>query len=391
MGKKSRHNGTEKTKGVQDISATGELDLLSMLDCLPFYVLLIDEKHHILMANKATKVALGLEPTDIIGHYCPKVIHGMNHPFPGCPLEKAVISGKVEETELYDERYGLWVRSAVYPTDKKTKEGYRIYIHVVRDITEQKRLEETLSKREEQLRHAQKMDALAQMASGIIHDFNNLTAAITGFSALAMKHVSEDKKLQEYLSSITTVSERASALTKQLLAFSREQTLEPRETNLNAVITNMKTMLKYLVGKTHELILELQPDLWMVEADPPQIERAILNLVVNARDAMPVEGKLTITTENIIVDNKLCGTIPDARPGNFIRLSVSDTGTGMDEETIRQIFDPFFSTKGEKGTGLGLSTVYGIVKQHNGWITVDSKLGHGARFHIYLEAITDKK
>lgn len=391
MSQRSRHKGTEKTKGVQDISATDELEVLPLLDCLPFYVMLVDEKHQILMANKATKEALGLELKDIIGQYCPKVVHGTNHPFPGCPLELAVISGKAEETELYDERYGLWVRSAIYPTEKKTKDCCRIFIHMVHDITEQKLLEESLRQREEQLRNAQKMDALAQMASGIIHDFNNLTAAISGFSTLAMKHSGEDPKLQKYLSSITTVSEQASALTKQLLAFSREQTLEPKKANLNTVITNMEKVLKYLLGRNHELKIELQPDLWMVKADAPQIERAILNLAVNARDAMPDKGKLTIGTENVTVDRELCRTIPDSRPGNFVCLSVSDTGTGMDEETARQIFDPFFSTKGEKGTGLGLSTVYGIVKQHNGWITVDSKPARGTKFHICLEASTDKK
>ncbi len=252
-----------------------------------------------------------------------------------------------------------------------------------RDITERKNLEE-------QLLQAQKMEATGRLAGGIAHDFNNLLTAIVGYSQLALSSLNEGDPLYERIREIKKAGQRATLLTNQLLAFSRKQSLQPVVIELNALIEDIKKMLQRIIGEDTELVTILEPDLGRIKADPGQIHQVIVNLAVNARDAMPRGGLLTIETANMEVDEYFARHHIGIKPGPYVLLTVSDTGCGMDKETLSQIFEPFFTTKESgKGTGLGLATVYGITKQSGGGIWVYSEIGKGTTFKIYLPRVSD--
>lgn len=249
------------------------------------------------------------------------------------------------------------------------------------DVTERRILER-------QLRMAQRMEAVGRLSGGIAHDFNNLLGVIIGYTQVMKRNLVPGQTSYEYAEEIEKAGKRAVLLTKQLLAFSRQQILEPVILNLNAQVSEMEKMLPRLIGEDIQLNLILDPAIGQVKADPGQIEQVVMNLVVNSRDAMPDGGKLTIETTNAELDAKFTNEHPGSIGGKYVMLAVSDTGTGMDAETQAQIFEPFFTTKGrDKGTGLGLATVYGVVKQSNGYITVESKKGKGALFTIYLPRV----
>jgi len=246
------------------------------------------------------------------------------------------------------------------------------------DVTEKRVLEK-------QLRMAQKMEAIGRLSGGIAHDFNNLLGVIIGYSRVLRKALGQENTLSEHAEEIEKAGQRAAAMTKQLLAFSRQQVLTPEILNLNTLVSDMEKMLPRLLGEDIEVSLSLEPELGSVKADQSQIVQVIMNLAVNARDAMPSGGKLKIHTANVTLDLSYTRHHPGSREGKYVLLSVTDTGTGMDATTLAHIFEPFFTTKERgKGTGLGLATVYGIVKQSEGYIWVDSAPGKGASFQIYL-------
>ncbi|MCL4297881.1 MAG: PAS domain S-box protein [Anaerolineae bacterium] len=260
-------------------------------------------------------------------------------------------------------------------------------VGALRDITERKQAEQAQAKLEEQLRQAQKMESIGRLAGGVAHDFNNLLTVIQGYCGLMQAQIPGESPLLEDLKQIQRAAERATALTRHLLAFSRKQILAPTPLDLNSLVTNLHKMLERLIGEDITLSTVLQPDLWTITADPGQIEQVIMNLAVNARDAMPTGGRLTIETSNVQLDENYLRTQLEAPSGPCVMLTVTDTGYGMDESTRAQIFEPFFTTKElGKGTGLGLATAYGIIKQSGGDITVYSEPGQGAAFRIYLPA-----
>jgi len=241
---------------------------------------------------------------------------------------------------------------------------------------------------EEQFRQAQKMEAVGRLAGGIAHDFNNCLMVITCYAEIMREQLGTEDKLREHLAQVLKSAERAGSLTHQLLAFSRKQLLSPRVINLNAVVGDSETMIQRLIGEDIELNVSLAETLCPVKADPGQIGQVLMNLCINARDAMPDGGELRIETKNVLVDVEAARKLPALVPGDYAALVVSDKGTGMTEEVQVHLFDPFFTTKEHgKGTGLGLSTVYGIVKQSGGYIWVDSELGRGSSFTIYLPAV----
>jgi PAS domain S-box-containing protein len=258
------------------------------------------------------------------------------------------------------------------------------FVAIKEDMTERLQLEA-------QFRQAQKMESVGQLASGIAHDFNNLLTVINGTAELVLDQVSQDDPVHADVQEIFHAGERAAMLTRQLLAFSRQQILEPRVLNFNTVVAGLESLLGRLLGEDIDLVVVLTPGVGHVKADPGQIEQVITNLAVNARDAMPQGGRLTIETQNVEIDDDYAHQNEvDAPPGSYVLLAVSDSGAGMDEATRTRIFEPFFTTKGPgKGTGLGLSTVYGIVKQSHGSICVYSEVGQGTSFRIYLPQVAE--
>jgi nitrogen-specific signal transduction histidine kinase/CheY-like chemotaxis protein len=252
------------------------------------------------------------------------------------------------------------------------------YVGLQRDVTRELELEG-------QYRSSQRMEAVGQLTGGIAHDFNNLLTAINGFAELIQFRLSPEDPLQDLVNNILQSGQRAADLVSQLLAFSRKQIIEPKVLNLNTSVSEMSTMLQRIIGEDIELEVVLTPELWPVKVDPARIEQVIVNLAVNARDAMPDGGRLLIETGNIVLDDEYVANHMGTQPGKHILLAISDTGIGMTEEEKARIFEPFFTTKEVgKGTGLGLATVFGIVKQNGGNIWVYSEKGRGSAFKIYL-------
>ncbi len=260
-------------------------------------------------------------------------------------------------------------------------DGQAIFFELfAEDVTERRALEQ-------QLRQAQKMEAVGRLAGGIAHDFNNLLMVISGYSEFLLERIGPEPALRGPAQEIANAAQRATSLTRQLLAFSRKQMLAPKLVDLNGVVTENLKMLTRLIGEDIDLVMVPGSDIGAVKADPGQIEQVVMNLAVNARDAMPHGGKLTIETANVTLDANYARFHSPVKPGDYVMLAISDTGMGMDTETLTHIFEPFYTTKGLKGTGLGLSTVYGIVKQSEGYVWVYSEPGKGTTFKIYLPRV----
>ena len=255
-------------------------------------------------------------------------------------------------------------------------------LSLAQDVTDRKKLEE-------KLRQSQRMEAFGQLAGGVAHDFNNMLTVINGYSELLMLSLPGSDPSRKSVAEIHKAGERSAALTRQLLAFSRQQVLAPQTLDLNAVVTNSETMLRKLIGEDIEFVIRLMPGLWAVRADSGQLEQVLLNLSVNARDAMPTGGRLTIETSNVELDGEFVRTHPGSRLGSHVLATVSDTGCGMPPEVMARMFEPFFTTKDiGKGTGLGLATVFGIVNQSGGHVEVTSEVGVGTTFRVYLPQAT---
>ncbi len=264
----------------------------------------------------------------------------------------------------------------------RTEEGL-FAIAFVTDISQRKKLEE-------QLMHAQKMEAVGRLAGGVAHDFSNMLTVISGYNQMILDQVSPPNPLRDYAEEILKASDRAGALTNQLLAFSRRQVAQPRVFDVNSVLLHTENLLRRLIGEDVELALKLNANAGRIKADPGHLEQAIFNLATNARDAMPRGGRITVETEAVTLDDSYARTHVGVQPGEYVMIAVSDNGQGMDAETRLRIFEPFFTTKESgKGTGLGLATVYGIVKQAGGDIWVYSEVGKGSTFKLYFPAVSE--
>jgi signal transduction histidine kinase len=322
--------------------------------------------------NEAFDRLTGLK--DVVGKRVTEVIPGIRETNPEVfeTYGRVASTGKPEKFETFVDALGIWFSVSVYSPAR----GF--FVAVFDNVTDSRRMEE-------QLRQSQKMEAVGRLAGGIAHDFNNLLTVINGYGELLLRRIGEDSPVRKEVEQIRQAGERAALLTRQLLAFSRRQVLQPKVIDLNAVVSGMDAMLRRVIGEDVELRTIPGEGLGSVKADPGQIEQVILNLAVNGRDAMPGGGKLTVETGNAFLDEEFSSKHPYVAVGPHVLLAVSDTGVGMNEETQAHLFEPFFTTKEKgKGTGLGLSTVYGIVKQSQGYIHVYSEVGKGTTVKIYL-------
>ncbi|HEX6240946.1 MAG TPA: ATP-binding protein, partial [Polyangiales bacterium] len=328
--------------------------------------------------NPAFGEALGYDVSELVGRSFLDFIIADDVPRTRAAYQQVLDGQPIADFEnRYRRRDGsLRVFSWRGTVDPVTGDVYA----VARDITEQRTTEA-------QLRHAQKMEAVGQLAGGIAHDFNNLMQAVLANVELALATAAPSAKVEQHLHEIEGAGQRAADLTKQLLAFSRRQPLHRVPIDLNELLRGMLKLLQRLLPENIAIVLQAGASLASVSADRTQLEQVILNLCVNARDAMDHGGKLTLETANVTIDEHDCELHPWARPGTFVRLSVTDTGVGMTSEVRERAFDPFFTTKGNhRGTGLGLATVYGILQQHGGLVHVYSEVGQGTTFKVYLPA-----
>jgi len=354
----------------------------------------LDLDGRITFVNPAMANMTGWEQEELLGLLAHDVFHHTypdGRPFPAaeCPIQISKKTG--EMCQVDDDLY--WRKdNTAFPieyTSTPIRENDQIVgtVVVVKDITERKRAAAEQARLEEQLQQAQRLESIGRLAGGVAHDFNNQLTVIQIYGELLQAAMTDDDPLLPKLEQILQASEQAANLTRQLLALSRKQMLQPVILNLNDLIRNLQTMLSRLIGEDTIFSTALTPDLWPITVDPVQLEQVIMNLVVNARDAMPTGGIVSIETNNVLFDNAIAAHYLDLPPGPYVLLSVSDTGTGMDKTTQAHIFEPFFTTKKPgKGTGLGLATVHGIVKQSGGAIHVYSELGAGTTFKIYLPA-----
>jgi len=349
-------------------------------------IALIDIEGRLMECNPALQEMLGYRKEEILTRYFSELTH-MEDKTVDLDFYKKLLSGKqdhyqVEKRCIRKDGGVVWGRVNVsLVRDAGGNPQYTI--HMVENINEWKQLET-------QFLQSQKMETVGRLAGGIAHDLNNLLTVLSGYSQLSLLELKEDDPLKGNLQEIKSATERAAQLTRQLLVFSRRQGLDMKVLDLNTIVRGLEKMLRRIMGEDVQLITNLAEDLGSVKTDPAQIEQVLLNLLVNAKDAMGEGGKLILETNNVGLDEDYARTHINVIPGRYVLLSVSDTGCGMSPEVKERIFDPFFTTKEkDKGTGLGLSTVYGIVKQSGGHIWVYSELGQGATFKIYLPRVED--
>jgi two-component system, cell cycle sensor histidine kinase and response regulator CckA len=344
-------------------------------------IALLDEQGRFLYISPSWESLLGHPPGTMLGNVVTVGIHPDDWP-KGTKIGADI----VRELRLRKaDGSWLWVESRSYLIPGQTAPRFGV---IARDITERKRAEVSRIALEEELRQAQKMEAVGQLAGGIAHDFNNLLGVISGYSELLLRRLPPETEESLDVAEINKATARAARLTRQLLAYSSKQVLNPRALDLNGVVAEMETLLRRLIGEHIDCTTMLADDLGSIDADEGQIEQIIMNLVVNARDAMPEGGKLVLETGTFTVSDVAAKRRPDMTPGDYVMLSVTDSGLGMDEETVARIFEPFYTTKArDVGTGLGLSTVYGIVRQSGGHIEVESNPGMGTTFRLYFPRV----
>jgi signal transduction histidine kinase/HAMP domain-containing protein len=367
---------TERRKAEKNLRQTVRLNQI-LLDAFPCVALLLRPRTREIVVSNAAAIKVGAVP----GDRCYSTWGQREAPCPWCLAPAAWDTDKKQHLEV--EAGGLFWDAHWIPVSED------LYMHFAFDVTERKRVEVEKEKLQAQLQQAMKMEAVGRLAGGVAHDFNNLLTVITGYSELLLQKIAKESPMHEEVEQIKQAGERAASLTKQLLAFSRKQIIEPKVLDLNLLMADLGKMLVRLIGENIDLKTVHGKGLGQIKVDPGQFEQVLINLAVNARDAMPDGGTLLIETANVDLDEEYCAQRPyQIHPGRFVRLAVSDTGCGMTEETSKHIFEPFFTTKATgEGTGLGLSMIYGAVKQSGGSIEAYSEVGKGTTIKIYLPRV----
>ena len=343
-------------------------------------ITVVDEQGTIHLESPSIKRILGRSATELIQQDLSSFIHPQDFPLAQKLIQECLQEINTIKTMEIRIRHQdeSWRTLEVIARNLLDTPSVRGFVINARDITERKQLEE-------QFDQAQKMEAIGRLAGGIAHDFNNLLVPIIGHAELGLMHLSPSDKLHEHLDQIYKAAQRAADMTRQILSISRRQELETTVVDLNQIVLGLETMLRRLIGEDIEIEMNLDPSLNHIEADNSKISQVLLNLAINARDAMPNGGQLVFQTNNVVLDENHISRQTDIAHGAYVMLSVSDTGHGMDEETRQRLFEPFFTTKEEgKGTGLGLATVHGIIKQHRGHVGVYSEKNRGTTFKIYF-------
>ena len=365
----------------------GEERFRTMTESAVDAVVTADANENIVSWNRGAREAFGYSPEEVLGTPLARLVPSHLRQADEDGRERLAPTHVTPAVERPVELHGVRKDGRVFPIELslarwETRRGAFLTV-IIRDITERRQLEE-------QFRQAQKMESIGRLAGGLAHDFNNLLTVIGGHADLLHGRLSPDDPLHRRVGLIQEAAEHAADLTRQLLAFSRKQVLAPQVLDLNTIVCEIEPMLRRLIGEDVDLVTAPARGLWSIKADPAQMKQILLNLAVNARDAMPQGGKLTIETENVELDEHYARLHPDVAAGTYVMLAVSDTGIGMAEEVRSRIFEPFFTTKPSgQGTGLGLATVYGIVKQSNGAISVYTEPGLGTTFKVYLPRVLE--
>jgi PAS domain S-box-containing protein len=386
------HRRARAVEGAKQQMAVQELDLRhanehleTLIQASPFGIVAVDPDGNVQSWNAAAESMFGWAEQEVLGRIPPFLRMDQVEQF-HAKIQQTMRGEPSTGLERQRQRKdGNTIDVAVWTAPLRDATGSIISIILaIADISERKKLEE-------QLRHSQKMEAVGRLAGGVAHDFNNLLTIINGYGHMMMGALSGQERLRSHAEQILKAGNQAAALTTQLLAFSRRQMIQPKAVDLNHVITSLEKMLRRVIGENIVLYTLLGEDLDCVKADPNQMEQVLINLVANARDAMPRGGALTISTRNVKLETRLTCEGNEILPGCYVEIAVSDTGEGMDEETRSHLFEPFFTTKERgKGTGLGLSSVYGSVRQNGGGILVHSQRGRGAEFLIYLPQLREQ-
>ncbi|MEO8681613.1 MAG: PAS domain S-box protein [Vicinamibacterales bacterium] len=376
----------------QDITEQRRTDALrqlqsAALDAAADAIVITDRAGNIVWVNPAFSQLTGFTSDEAVGRNPSDLVKSGKHEQAFYQdLWSTILAGRVWRGVMTNRRKdgSLYTEEQVITPMRDAAQVITHFIAIKEDISDRLSLEA-------QYRQAQKMESVGRLASGIAHDFNNILTVINGMADLVLERLDPGDAAHADVQEIKHAGDRAATLTRQLLAFSRQQILAPQVMDLNAAVTGMVSLLKRLLGEDVDLVVVQSPDLGRVKADPGQIEQVITNLAVNARDAMPLGGTLTIETKNVELDDDYAGRHAESvPPGSYVLLAVTDTGTGMDDDTRARLFEPFFTTKARgKGTGLGLSTVHGIVKQTQGFIWVYSEPAHGTTFKVYLPVVTE--
>lgn len=378
---------TERTRAVEALREANET-LQALIQASPVAVIVLDPDGNVKLWNPAAERMFGWSEEEALGRFLPYVPEDKQEEHQ--TLRRQVLRGEILEFEVRRRRkdgspIDLSISTAPLRDAKGNVTGI-IAMHI--DITGRKHAQEERAKLEAQLLQAQKMESVGRLAGGVAHDFNNMLSVILGYAELMKFRLPEGDPLVKYVEEIEKAATRSRDTTRQLLAFSRKEIIAPKPLNLNALFTTIQGTITRLIGEDIDLSFLPGKDLWKIRFDPSQLEQILVNLVVNARDAMPDGGRLTIETANVSLDETFCRRHAGFIPGHYVLLGVSDNGVGMDKETLSHVFEPFFTTKEvDKGTGLGLATVYGIVTQNSGFINVDSEPGQGSTFRIYIPRI----
>ncbi|NPV02690.1 MAG: response regulator [Brevinematales bacterium] len=376
-------------QNIEDINTqlqTVEAHQRAMLDNIPYMLWLKDNQGRFIEVNKAFETFFRMTREQVVGKtntelFSPEIAVKFNNYLEKLYSVKTQLA--FEEEFLIDDKN---VCLEMFFTVIVSQNGEIIgNTGMARDITLQKNNEAERENLQGQIYQLNKIDTLGKLAGGVAHEFRNYLTVIRGYSDLIQYHPNSDPEIREFLKNIIDAADKSTSITSQLLAFSRKQILTPHNINLNDRLTEMKKVIEPLIGENIRIVLKTKPRLSNIYADMTQIEQIVFNLTLNSRDAMPDGGTILWTTDNIRIDEKYCREYPFALPGNYVLFSVTDDGEGMTAEVLKKIFDPFFTTKDiGKGTGMGLAVVYGIVKQHNGWITAESEPGRGSVFSVYF-------